>query len=142
MIMQGYHQNFERGFMLYYPDALGEGKGMIFALYRRAGANAWDAYLDADGDVAMAGFTAPPCLYLPAGAIGRCWYGQQLERVLGFALDEQAEGFKGSCQREVDGWAVADTYGRILYLLERGNAPNGWTWAGMIDEFQIPAKTA
>jgi len=135
--MDGYQVAFERGFMIYYPNALGIDKGVIFAFHRRSEQNRWDAYLDTDGEIQASDLVAPPCLYLPTGAIGRAWQGQRLEPVLGFALDEEPEGFDGDCHRETDGWAVVDLYGRILVLLERNNAPAEWTWAGMYEQIII-----
>ena len=134
--MNGYQVSFERGFMIHYPDALGANKGIVFAFHRSGERNRWDAYLDTDGEIQECDLVAPPCLYLPDGAIGRAWHGQRLEETLGFALDEKAEKFDGDCHREADGWAVVDTYGRILVLLERNNAPAEWVWAEVINELK------
>jgi hypothetical protein len=132
--MRGFHLNFERGFALHYPEAMGTERGMVFVLFKSGGRNAWSAYLDANSDVALNDVQSPPCLHTPmTGAIARCWHAHLLEAVLGFALERAPEGFTGGCERTPGGWRVRDLYGRGIALEETGGWPDTWEETDEID---------
>lgn len=129
--MRAFQVNFERGFALHYPDALGADKGIVFVFHKSAGRNAWALYLDVNDDVPLLNVKPPPELHVPIGAVGRAWHGHGLEATLGFALEHEPELFDGHVIRvENQGWVVENLYGMVLCCLERENVPGQWEWVG------------
>jgi hypothetical protein len=136
--VKAFQLNFEKGFVLHYPDALGDRKGLIFTFFKHGfGGNAWRLFSDLDGedwgerDHRMA---APPELHIPSGVIGYVWYAHDLKAALGFALEPEPEGFIGYVERTADGWMVQSRYGQLLCCLLAGGFPEKWGWIGQIGD--------
>lgn len=129
--MRAFQVNFERGFALHYPDALGSDKGVVFVFHKLTGRNTWTLYLDTDGDVPLLDVTPPPELHVPTGAVGRAWHGHGLQAELGFALEQDPEPFDGHLKHvERQGWVVQSQFQMMLCCLENDGIPGQWAWIG------------
>lgn len=138
--MRAFQINFENGFVLHYPDALGEDQGLIFVFFKHGiGGNAWRLFsVDGkDHGEQTSRADAPPGLHIPSGDVGRIWHAHDLEAALGFALEPHPEEFDGYVEQTADGWMIQSIYGQLLCCLLAGGFPEKWGWIGQNDESDL-----